>query len=304
MREPIAYGQGHLFHTTLLDGAGSPPGLVFETGASIVAGDFKRVTDLVALGNLTAEFVAFTSGSERPAVGAAIDGATSTETAVVIGTWLTSGTWAGGDAAGYLFVEQVSGVFSAENINLTGGTANVLTISADFTDLIGAVMTGTTALFAITSTEAACKQGNVQWQDQGATVFASDALAFGTYGHADALWPSEDVATALVSYGGAAGASLTALASQASVNTVDTVVDAIKAITDLLTAAQVEPSAPPASNASPLAKLNWICMRLLNTVTNDGAVEVVMADDGTTPVAESAVSNVAGTITKGGFAAP
>lgn len=72
--------------------------------------------------------VAFTSGSEEPAYEDTVVGATSEATAAVAYVSLSSGTWAGGDAAGTLYVRTVSGTFEAENLNISGGTENVMTI--------------------------------------------------------------------------------------------------------------------------------------------------------------------------------
>lgn len=74
----------------------------------------------------------FTSGSEEPDVGDTITGATSSTTAVVQKVILTSGSWAGGDAAGRIIINTVSGAFQAENINNTTSTTNnVWTIAGD-----------------------------------------------------------------------------------------------------------------------------------------------------------------------------
>lgn len=181
------YGVGALFSTALIDGAGDPPGLTFAA-PTLVAGDLKRSTDLLALGNLTAEYGAFTSGGTSiPAVGDTLTGATSSQTCVVIGYKLTSGTWAGGDAAGYIFVEQVSGAFSSENLNnTTQSVSNQLTLTADFTPSIGGLAISDEIWLALTSAEMTCRQGMVLIEDQAATVWAADGIAFETFGHANA----------------------------------------------------------------------------------------------------------------------
>jgi len=63
-RELLPYATGALLSTPLVDGADSPPGIVFESGATLASGDFKVVTDAVPIANLSAESIAFTSGSE------------------------------------------------------------------------------------------------------------------------------------------------------------------------------------------------------------------------------------------------
>jgi hypothetical protein len=77
--------------------------------------------------------IEFNSGSVEPSVGDILTGAISGATGVFVGTFspLTSGTWAGGDAVGTLYVETVTGTFQAENIdNTTTATANIATITA------------------------------------------------------------------------------------------------------------------------------------------------------------------------------
>lgn len=77
--------------------------------------------------------IEFNSGSVEPSVGDTLTGAISGATGVFVGTLdpLTSGTWAGGDAVGTLYVQTVVGTFQAENIdNTTTATANVLTCTA------------------------------------------------------------------------------------------------------------------------------------------------------------------------------
>lgn len=68
--------------------------------------------------------LAFTSGSEEVEVGDSITGATSGATAYVCGVSVSSGTWAGGDAAGNLTLRRKSGDFSNENLDV-GGDVNV-----------------------------------------------------------------------------------------------------------------------------------------------------------------------------------
>lgn len=75
--------------------------------------------------------LAFTSGGTYVTkVGDTITGATSAATAVITRVQVTSGTFAGGDAAGYLTFASQTGVFVAENLNV-GGNPNVATIAAN-----------------------------------------------------------------------------------------------------------------------------------------------------------------------------
>lgn len=82
---------------------------------------------LVALGRE----IAFTSGGTYEiAEGDTITGATSAATAVITRVVLSSGSWASGDAAGYLVFATDTGTFQAENLNV-GGNLNVATIAGD-----------------------------------------------------------------------------------------------------------------------------------------------------------------------------
>jgi hypothetical protein len=77
--------------------------------------------------------VAFTSGGAYVvAEGNTITGATSAATAIVKRVILTSGTWAGGDAAGRLILLTQTGNFVAENLNV-GANVNVATIAGNTT---------------------------------------------------------------------------------------------------------------------------------------------------------------------------
>lgn len=71
--------------------------------------------------------LAFSSGGTYTvAIGDIIVGATSGATANVFDVELTSGSWAGGDAAGNLWLNAQTGTFSAENLNV-GSNSNVAT---------------------------------------------------------------------------------------------------------------------------------------------------------------------------------
>lgn len=75
--------------------------------------------------------VAFTSGgTTEPLEGQTITGATSTATGVIGRIIVTSGTWAGGDAAGRLILKSQTGAFQSENINI-GASLDVLTVAGD-----------------------------------------------------------------------------------------------------------------------------------------------------------------------------
>lgn len=79
----------------------------------------------------TLKSLAFTSGGTyevRP--GDVITGATSGATAGVVSLSLSSGTWAGGDAAGTLILDNQAGTFQSENLNV-GTDTNVATIGGN-----------------------------------------------------------------------------------------------------------------------------------------------------------------------------
>lgn len=75
----------------------------------------------------------FTSGGTTAIVaGNTITGAISAATAVITRVVLTSGTWAGGDAAGYFVMATKTGNFVAENLNV-GASLNLATIAGNAT---------------------------------------------------------------------------------------------------------------------------------------------------------------------------
>lgn len=76
-------------------------------------------------------------------------------------------------------------------------------------------------------------------------------------------------------------------------------VAAIKAVTDQLTAAQTEPAAVPASNASPLAKLGWLFMLGRNRITETASAQKVRNDANNADVGTSAQSDDGTTYTRG-----
>jgi hypothetical protein len=75
----------------------------------------------------------YTSGGPHQVlVGDILTGATSAATAKVIAITLTSGTWAGGDAAGTITFKDQVGAFQSENLN-EGANSDVCTIAGDST---------------------------------------------------------------------------------------------------------------------------------------------------------------------------
>jgi hypothetical protein len=76
--------------------------------------------------------IGFDSGSTEPKIHDKIRGVTSGATGIVRAVELTSGSWAGGDGAGYIYFRKVTGTFQDdENINRVRPTAssNIATIN-------------------------------------------------------------------------------------------------------------------------------------------------------------------------------
>lgn len=106
-------------------------GRVKGTGSAINV-SIGFVPSMVEIFNLTdgdkihvsfpAYILPFTSGGTATIAAGnsitAVGGATATVVEVV----LISGTWAGGDAAGHLVVEDITGTFGSENVYLDGGS--------------------------------------------------------------------------------------------------------------------------------------------------------------------------------------
>ena len=108
-------------------------------GSANAAGLSYATYDASASGQRT---VAFTSGGTYEILpGDTITGATSTSTARVVAVTLSSGTWAGGDAAGTLTLDTRSGALQAENLDV-GGNSNVATIGGDSTAVAAADIGG------------------------------------------------------------------------------------------------------------------------------------------------------------------
>lgn len=105
---------------------------VFRDNAGGTAGQMFKSTSTGWVLQTFGETLAFTSGGTTEIEeGDTIVGATSTETATVDRVIVTSGSWAGGDAAGRLIISAKSGTLQAENLNIDGGASNVATIAGD-----------------------------------------------------------------------------------------------------------------------------------------------------------------------------
>ncbi|MFA5407899.1 MAG: hypothetical protein WC343_03910, partial [Bacilli bacterium] len=67
--------------------------------------------------------LAFDGGTTAPAIGATVTGNTSGTAGGVVDLYVSSGSWATSDAAGYLILKQTSGTFTNDELLKTGGTA-------------------------------------------------------------------------------------------------------------------------------------------------------------------------------------
>lgn len=181
------YGVGVVVDLPLVQQADTK---LFKTSPTLASGDFKFRSDRMILTTIAAKTVAFTSGGTYEVQkGDTITGATSAATALVIGVRLTSGTWAGGDAAGTIFVEQDSGTFQSENLDV-GSNTNVATISGALTALAAAAVDSGIVAVAIPSTYLQCRRGvlvahdaaGTEWCDTAETIEVEglDAIDTGT----------------------------------------------------------------------------------------------------------------------------
>jgi len=117
-------------------------GMENYNGVQTIKGTQKTLDNAAAVAVHQLEFsvgkslyeLAYTAGSEEPAVGDELEGATSGAKANVAKVVLDSGTWGGGDAAGTFWLESQSGTFQSENLNNnTKSTNDMATISSDST---------------------------------------------------------------------------------------------------------------------------------------------------------------------------
>lgn len=77
------------------------------------------------------EYLTFTSGSAQFTAGETLTGATSGATATVVNEYLDSGTYAGSDGDGAVWISGITGTFVAENLNGSVSGNNCATISGD-----------------------------------------------------------------------------------------------------------------------------------------------------------------------------
>ena len=83
-----------------------------------------------------ADIIYFDSGSEEPLIGDTLVGASSEAEGIITKIVLTTGIWGSGTAEGWVEFSSVTGTFTEnENINIEGGTENVMTVNHPSTTL-------------------------------------------------------------------------------------------------------------------------------------------------------------------------
>jgi hypothetical protein len=140
--------------------------------------------------------VPFSSGgTTEVAAGATIKGATSNATATVVQVLLYSGTWAGGDAAGFFVVRDVVGTFGSENVYVSSDTTsgtNDATVTANVNHTVAIIDSGsgTTVLSLTTGNDALSKYvGSVGSAAKGFTIGSGIAEEAKLLGYA--AWRSD-----------------------------------------------------------------------------------------------------------------
>lgn len=163
---------------------------IYKTSATIAAGDAKVRNPDTALANTAAKTRAFTSGGTyvtKP--GDTITGATSGATATIIDVLVTSGTWAGGDAAGTLFVQGDSGTFQSENLNV-GANSNVATIGGALSAAGVFVEAAGVAYVPVTSTEMSSRSVELLLKDASGAEWCDTGATYETTDHHSAQFPN------------------------------------------------------------------------------------------------------------------
>lgn len=107
---------------------GDTPSLFWRTPTGTKSGSI--IVDLGEFSPAGKGTMNFDSGSVEPKVGEILTGATSFSSGKVVSVTKASGTWAGGDAAGSIELEECEGRFNDnENINGSIGGLNILTVN-------------------------------------------------------------------------------------------------------------------------------------------------------------------------------
>lgn len=190
------YGVGRLFKLPAVTQDDTP----FLTSPTIAAGDgkFAALTsgNFGLFANFAADVVAFTSLSELPSVGDTIVGATSGTSSTYIGAVVNSGTVAGGDAAGFMFLDTPDGAYQSENLNISGGTANFATIGGDTTAGGFGHDANGNFVVALTDSELQCEEGHILLRDAAGDEWQDTELLIETEGNASAKYPESQTARA------------------------------------------------------------------------------------------------------------
>jgi hypothetical protein len=195
--------------------------------------------------------------------------------------------------------------FAAGAITATAIAADAITdakVASDVTiaSVTGSVGSVTGAVGSVTGAVGSIASGGISASSFAAGAIDAAAIA------ADAIGSSELAATAVteIQSGLATAASISTL--QASVDTIDDFLDteiaAIKTVTDQLAAAQSEPSAVPAANASPLAKIAWLAALARNKITQTATTQTLRNDADSATIAASTHSDDGTTHTRGEWA--
>ena len=300
MSEMRKYGADALFVFPLID-AGTQD---FVTSITPAAGDAKLFTNAQISANIAAETVPFTSLSELPTNGDTLVGATSGTSATFMFAVITSGTVGGGDAAGALFVDSPDGAFQSENLNISGGTSNVMTIGADTTAGLFVELGNGLFACALTSTEMQCQQGTINIIDSATKAWEDQAIQFTTYGNASALHAvdlNDSVRLGLTALPNAAADAAGGLPiSDAGGLDIDALDTAVAAIQSLLDDARGEPGqgAPPV-NPDAMTKIDYMYKWTRNKKDNDGTNNNYYADDASTVDQKQSTATSGGTTTIG-----
>lgn len=140
-----------------VDGSANAAGLSFATYDASAPGTYTRT---------------FTSGGTYEVLpGDTLVGATSAATCRVVSITLSSGTWAGGDAAGTFTVDTHSGTFQSENLNV-GDNTNVATIAGAMSAVAASDISG-----VIIARDAKIATSELTWPSGATTAQKAAALA-------------------------------------------------------------------------------------------------------------------------------
>lgn len=147
--------------------------------------------------------IAFTSGGTyEPQVDDQIDGATSGASAIISSIEVDTGSWAGGDAAGTLYLYGKTGTFQSENLDI-GVNTNIATISGDASydakekiNQISAAWTAPDDFIYLRKSPAPTSLGqSVQWTNDSALLTLTTAVTK-NIDMCDAVWTASANVTA------------------------------------------------------------------------------------------------------------